>query len=111
MSTELHSTALITGASRGLGLALARALAADGWNLIINSKTAGPLEAARAELSELTEVVSVPGDVAERSTWLALAQSAKGIGGLDLVVNNASILGASPQPKLFDYPIDTLESV
>ena len=58
-------TALITGASRGLGLALARALARRGWRLVIDARGADALEAARAELAELTEVVAIAGDVAD----------------------------------------------
>ncbi|MGH9035348.1 MAG: SDR family NAD(P)-dependent oxidoreductase, partial [Acidimicrobiia bacterium] len=56
--------ALITGASRGLGLALARSLAADGWRLIVDGRDPVALEAAAAELEQLTTVVAVAGDVA-----------------------------------------------
>ncbi|MFN3429520.1 MAG: SDR family NAD(P)-dependent oxidoreductase, partial [Candidatus Sericytochromatia bacterium] len=58
-----HPTILITGASRGLGLALARALAADGWNLILDARGAEALAAARAELAVHTHVVAIPGDI------------------------------------------------
>ena len=104
-------TALITGASRGLGLALARKLATEGWNLIIDARDAEVLEAARAELAEHTSVVAIPGDVTHERHRRALAGAAQGAGGLDAVVNNASILGPSPQPELLDYPLDVLEEV
>jgi NAD(P)-dependent dehydrogenase (short-subunit alcohol dehydrogenase family) len=103
------STALITGASRGLGLALARALAGRGWRLVIDARGAGELEAARAELAALTEVVAVAGDVADPAHRRALIDAAAG--SLDVLVNNASLLGPSPQPALADYPLDVLEQV
>jgi NAD(P)-dependent dehydrogenase (short-subunit alcohol dehydrogenase family) len=111
MTEHLSKTALITGASRGLGLALARRLAREGWTLIINARSAGDLEAARAVLAELTRVVAVPGDVRSEEHRRALAGAARDAGGLDALVNNASILGASPQPELLDYPLDVLEEV
>ena len=104
-------TALITGASRGLGLALARRLAAEGWTLVIDARGAEALEAARAELAELTCVVSIPGDVTDEQHRRALARATHEVGGLDALVNSASILGPSPQPDLLDYPLDVLEEV
>jgi NAD(P)-dependent dehydrogenase (short-subunit alcohol dehydrogenase family) len=98
------STALISGASRGLGLALARRLAQEGWNLIIDARGAEALEAARAELAQLSNV----NDPVHRAALVAAAQP---FGALDLLVNNASILGPSPQPFLLDYPLDVLEQV
>ena len=102
-------TALITGASRGLGLALARELARRSWRLVIDARGADALEAARAELAELTEVVAVPGDVADTGHLRELVQAAGP--RIDLLVNNASVLGPSPQPRLADYPLETLEHV
>jgi NAD(P)-dependent dehydrogenase (short-subunit alcohol dehydrogenase family) len=104
-------TALITGASRGLGLALARALAEEGWTLIIDARGEDALERARAELSERTRVVAIPGDVSDPEHRAALADAVRKVGGLDALVNNASILGPSPQPALLDYPLDVLEEV
>jgi NAD(P)-dependent dehydrogenase (short-subunit alcohol dehydrogenase family) len=104
-------TALITGASRGLGLALARALAEKGWTLIIDARGEDALESARTELSEHTRVLAIPGDVSDPGHRAALAEAAREVGGLDALVNNASILGPSPQPALLDYPLAVLEEV
>ena len=111
MTEETTRTALITGASRGLGLALARGLAAEGWALIIDARGAEALETARAELAETTHVVAIPGDVTDGEHRRALAEAARELGGLDALVNNASILGPSPQPDLLGYPLETLEAV
>ena len=112
MNEELsRRTALITGASRGLGLALARALAEDDWNLIIDARGEEALEGARSELSKKTSVIAIPGDVSDPGHRTALADAVHDAGGLDVLVNNASILGPSPQPALLDYPLDVLEDV
>jgi len=104
-------TALITGASRGLGLALARGLAQRGWRLIIDARAPGALESARAELAQRTRVIAIAGDIADMAHRGALAAAARELGGIDAIVNNASILGPSPQPALLDYPLDVLEQV
>src|ERR687890_2332585 len=109
--TDNAKTALITGASRGLGLALARTLVARGWNLLIDARGAKTLEAVRAELAGLTTVTAVPGDVTDEEHGQALAEAAHEAGGLDVLANNASMLGPSPQPELLDYPIEVLEEV
>jgi NAD(P)-dependent dehydrogenase (short-subunit alcohol dehydrogenase family)/catechol 2,3-dioxygenase-like lactoylglutathione lyase family enzyme len=111
MPIQSAPTALITGASRGLGLALARQLARRGWTLIIDARGAAALDAARAELADIARVIAIPGDVTDPIHRLALAEAAEQVGGLDAVVNNASILGPSPQPNLLDYPINVLEQV
>jgi NAD(P)-dependent dehydrogenase (short-subunit alcohol dehydrogenase family) len=104
-------TALITGATRGLGLALARGLAARGWNLILNGRDAERLRAVRDELATVTHVAALAGDVTDRSHQDALAVLARGHAGLDALINNAGALGPSPLPSLIDYPIDALEDV
>lgn len=109
--TSSSPAALITGASRGLGLALARALAQRHWSLIIDARGADTLEAAKNELSALTQVTAVPGDVTDSEHRKALVQAAHDAGGIDVLVNNASILGPSPQPALLDYPLDVLAEV
>jgi NAD(P)-dependent dehydrogenase (short-subunit alcohol dehydrogenase family) len=109
--TTSSQTALITGASRGLGLALARALAQRNWSLIIDARGADALETATNELSALTQVTAIPGDVTDSEHRKALVQAAHDVGGIDVLVNNASILGPSPQPALLDYPLDVLAEV
>jgi NAD(P)-dependent dehydrogenase (short-subunit alcohol dehydrogenase family) len=102
-------TALITGASRGLGLALARALAARGWRLVIDARGSEALLEARDELARATAVVAIAGDVGEEAHRRALIDAAGE--RLQLLVNNASVLGPSPQPRLADYPLAELERV
>jgi NAD(P)-dependent dehydrogenase (short-subunit alcohol dehydrogenase family) len=111
MTEDATRTALVTGASRGLGLALARGLARDGWALIIDARGDEALETARAELAELTKVTAIAGNVMDPEHRRELAGSASDAGGLDALVNNASILGPSPQPDLLDYPLGLLEQV
>ncbi|MEO8575814.1 MAG: SDR family oxidoreductase [Gemmatimonadales bacterium] len=113
MTTQFASerTALITGASRGLGKALALALAERGWNLIITSRNAKDLRAVRGELASLTHVAAIPGDVADEDHRHLLSVLARGHGGLDALINNAGALGPSPLPGLLDYPLDKLREV
>ena len=104
-------TALITGASRGLGLALARELARQKWNLIIDARGSEALKAVYDELVQLTRVAMIAGDVTDAAHRKSLALTAREMGGLDALVNNASMLGPSPQPVLLEYPLDVLEQV
>jgi NAD(P)-dependent dehydrogenase (short-subunit alcohol dehydrogenase family) len=102
-------TAIVTGASRGLGLALAGALAERGWRLVIDAREAGTLNEAATRLSRHTDVAALPGDISDPEHRADLIAAAGG--PVDLVVNNASVLGPSPQPALTDYPLDVLERV
>jgi NAD(P)-dependent dehydrogenase (short-subunit alcohol dehydrogenase family) len=97
---------IVTGASRGLGLALARALDERGWRLVVDARGADELLAATAGLSRVT---AVTGDVRDAEHRRALIETAGD--RIDLVVNNASLLGPSPQPALADYPLDVLREV
>ncbi len=103
------STAIVTGASRGLGLALARALAERGWRLAIDARGTAALEAARDELAGLTDVVAAAGDVADERHRRELVAAAGD--RIDVVVNNASLLGPSPLPPLAELPPLALEEV
>src|SRR2546421_4937256 len=111
MTIGTTRTALITGASRGLGLALARRLSTEGWQLIIDARGAEALEAACIALAKQTRVIAIAGDVTESDHRRALVVAARDLGGLDALVNNASLLGPSPQPELLDYPLEVLERV
>ena len=94
--------ALITGASAGLGRALAVELAKRNWSLTVDARRSEPLERVADELAALTEVRAVPGDVAEPAHRTALVAAAGEHGPVDLLVNNASDLGGSPLPRLRD---------
>jgi NAD(P)-dependent dehydrogenase (short-subunit alcohol dehydrogenase family) len=95
--------AVLTGASRGLGRALARGLAAAGWRLVVDARDATALHAAVAGLPA-GAVTVVPGDVTDPAHREALRQAADALGGPDLLINNAGTLGASPLPAMADYP-------
>jgi NAD(P)-dependent dehydrogenase (short-subunit alcohol dehydrogenase family) len=103
--------ALITGASRGLGLALARQLAERGWGLILDARGKKALKQVHDGLSAKTKVITIYGDVTAEAHRKKLFKAAQELGGLDALVNNASLLGPSPQPQLLDYPLDILEEV
>ncbi len=101
-------TALVTGGSRGLGRALATRLAGDGWRVVVDGRDAARLAAAVTTMPG--DVTAVPGDVSDPAHRRRVA-AAVGTDGLDLLVNNASILGPSPQPRLADYPLEALAEV
>jgi NAD(P)-dependent dehydrogenase (short-subunit alcohol dehydrogenase family) len=101
--------ALITGASRGFGFALARELSGRGWRLVIDGRDSHALYAAAAGLSHKT--IAIAGDVVDERHRRELAGSIERLGRLDLLVNNASLLGPSPQPTLDAYPLNVLEDV
>ncbi|HEY8765957.1 MAG TPA: SDR family oxidoreductase [Dehalococcoidia bacterium] len=102
--------ALITGASRGLGLEIARAFAARGAKLVIAARGQEALDAAAAELRALTDVVALAVDVSEDAERLVEAGT-QAFGRIDVLVNNASELGPSPMPALADYQWQALERV
>ena len=106
-------TAIVTGASRGFGLALARKLAEDDWNLVIDARH-------RPELIQASEgldvkgrgtIVPLDGDVSDAGHLEQLVDAADRLGGLDLLVNNAGSLGPSPLPRLSAYPVRELLDV
>jgi NAD(P)-dependent dehydrogenase (short-subunit alcohol dehydrogenase family) len=107
--------ALVTGASQGLGRALAQELARRGWTLVLDGRDGDALaEAERAILPLMAPeaaLVAIAGDVADPGHRASLVRAAQRLGGLDLVVNNASTLGATPLPGLVDYPLDDLARV
>jgi NAD(P)-dependent dehydrogenase (short-subunit alcohol dehydrogenase family) len=99
-------TAIITGASRGLGLPLARALTERSWRLVVDARGREELERAWAGTHN---VVTVAGNIAHPQHRLALVEAAGD--RIDLIVNNASVLGPSPLPPLAEYPLDELRQV
>ncbi|MCU1366073.1 MAG: short-chain dehydrogenase/reductase [Ilumatobacteraceae bacterium] len=108
--------ALITGASRGFGWAIAAELASAGWDLVIDGRDATRLAAAVRSLGPIAEraggtVTAIAGDVSDPGHRRALADAAAELDHLDLVVNNASVLGPSPQPRLADYPLEVFSRV
>ena len=103
----MAATAIVTGGSRGLGLAVAEDLARDGWHVIIDGRNADALCEAAARIGAR----AVPGDISEPAHRHELVEAARATGRLDLVINNASTLGASPLPALRDLGLDVLEYV
>ena len=99
MTSTSQPTALVTGAGRGLGRALAGALLANGWHVVVDARRTAHLAA------DLPGALVVPGDVTDPAHRDALAAAVDGLGRLDLLVNNASDLGPSPLPPLADVPL------
>jgi NAD(P)-dependent dehydrogenase (short-subunit alcohol dehydrogenase family) len=106
------SVAIVTGASRGLGQALAEGLAREGWSLVIDGRDAPALAAAANRLEPLltpgATCRALPGDITDPLHRRDLTAAAAELGGLDLLINNAGTLGTSPLPSLGDYPLDDL---
>jgi len=94
---------LITGASKGLGLAIARLFARRGHRLIINARREHELRIAEHELAQLTDVIAIAGDVSEIAEEIAAIAAP-----VDILINNASELGPSPMPLLIDHPWESL---
>jgi NAD(P)-dependent dehydrogenase (short-subunit alcohol dehydrogenase family) len=104
--------AIITGGSKGFGRALATDLARDGWGLVIDGRTPGPLAEAARELEGLgVPVRALAGDIVDPGHRSDLLRAAEALGSLDLLVNNASTLGVSPLPTLEGYPPAELRRV
>ncbi|MFC9118021.1 SDR family NAD(P)-dependent oxidoreductase [Streptomyces sp. NPDC057092] len=101
--------AIITGASKGLGRALAQGLAARGWNLVLDARGPDRLaEAAVLVSAHATRVTALPGDVTDPAHRAELVAAAWRLGGVDLVVHNASALGAEPLVRLEELPLEGL---
>lgn len=108
----MNKVALITGASRGLGRTLAHFLAGQGMDLVLTARGAEQLRSVADELSDMgIRVEAIAGDVSSAAHRRNLVTTAESFGRLDLLINNASILGPSPQPLLADYPLEKLEQV
>ena len=103
------STALITGGTRGFGLALAQALVDREWSVIVNGRNTQALDDAAAQLGP--RATAIAGDVTDRVHRRRLIEAVDGFGGLDLLVNNASSLGPTPLPGLDRYPVERLREV
>ena len=107
------SVAIVTGASRGLGEAISTGLASTGWSLVIDGRDAGALAATEDRLALIMAgdtLRAVPGDITDPDHRSDLVDAAAALGGLDLLVNNAGTLGASPLPAVADYPLDELRA-
>ena len=106
----MNDVAVVTGASQGLGLALARKLVEDGWAVVIDARHAERLRAARTEIVSSGDasdrVVAVVGDITDPAHRDELAAAARRLGNVRLVVNNASTLGTSPLPSLLELDPD-----
>jgi NAD(P)-dependent dehydrogenase (short-subunit alcohol dehydrogenase family) len=106
------AVAIVTGGSRGLGEALAGALAERGWSVVVDARSGAELEEAVERLHQRPtftgSVVGIAGDVTDPAHRQALVDAAEAAGGVDLLVNNASTLGPTPLPGLAGYPLDAL---
>ncbi|MEU7198768.1 SDR family oxidoreductase [Streptomyces sp. NPDC045470] len=104
--------AVVTGASKskGLGRAPGAALAGRGWDLVVDARSAGPLEEARGMRRAGARVMALPGDVADAAHRAELVAAARELGGPDLPVNSASVLGAEPLVRLEAHPLDGLRA-
>jgi NAD(P)-dependent dehydrogenase (short-subunit alcohol dehydrogenase family) len=107
------SVAIVTGASRGLGEAISTGLASTGWSLVIDGRNADALAATEDRMALIMagdNLRAVPGDITDPDHRRDLVEAAAALGGLDLLINNAGTLGASPLPPVADYPLDELRA-
>jgi NAD(P)-dependent dehydrogenase (short-subunit alcohol dehydrogenase family) len=109
-SEHISPVAIVTGGSRGFGRAIVAALLDRGWTVVADARRADDLEATAAELAS-PRLITIAGDVTEPAHRAALAVAAMDAGPLRLLVNNASRLGPSPQPRLADYLAADLRAV
>lgn len=100
--------ALVTGASRGFGAALTRALVRDGWEVVVDARDPVALRRMTDELPRPHAVTALAGDIGDRAHRRALAEAVGERGALDLLVNNAGTLGPIPLPALADVQADEL---
>jgi NAD(P)-dependent dehydrogenase (short-subunit alcohol dehydrogenase family) len=108
---ESQPVAVVTGASQGLGRALTRDLAGEGWTVVVDGRDRDRLTRAVTELTEYGDVVGVGGDITDEDHRRELARTAAHLGSVRLVVNNASTLGASPLPSVLAIEPDVLHRV
>ena len=105
--------AIVTGGSRGLGAALANGLAGDGWTVVIDGRDVATLEAAATRIggTSVGTVIAIAGDVADARHRSELVEAARAAGSIELLINNASVLGPSPLHHLGDHPLAALEEI
>ena len=113
MTSQHHPrpVAVVTGASRGLGAALTAELVRRDWHVVVDARDAARLAAAVAALPDSSTVTALPGDVTDDDHRRAVARAVEQLGGLDLLVSNASTLGPSPLPPLSEHPLPALLDV
>lgn len=109
MNPQPNPVAVVTGASRGLGRAIARELSQKNWTVIADARDGASLGRAAKDLGD--GVIAITGDIADPAHRQEIAEAVARVGRLDLLVNNAGVLGPSPQPPLDSYPLETLELV
>jgi NAD(P)-dependent dehydrogenase (short-subunit alcohol dehydrogenase family) len=109
MTQKRTPVAVITGSSRGLGAVLASLLAGQGCDLVITARGRADLDAVRTRLAGYgRQIVTIPGDISDPAHQADVIAAAESLGGLDILINNASDLGTTPLPRQADYPLDAL---
>ncbi len=108
----MSKVALVTGASRGLGEVLANFLAGQAYDLVLTARQQGPLDKTAVRLADYgVQVIAIPGDVTDPAHRAQLVAAANDLGGMHLLVNNASTLGPSPMPSLDRFALRDLQEV